>query len=59
VRRATAEVLHEIGHAFGANHCARADCLMHFSPDVESIDLRGLRFCDECSRGLPRELSSH
>lgn len=59
VRRATAEVLHEVGHAFGANHCARADCLMHFAPDVESIDLRGLRFCGACSRSLPRELASH
>lgn len=56
VRRAAAEVLHELGHAFGAVHCERADCVMHFAPRAESIDVRGLGFCDHCARGLPRAL---
>jgi len=57
-RRACAEVMHELGHAFGAGHCRRADCLMHFSPEVESIDLRGVAFCGACARELPEELIS-
>jgi archaemetzincin len=57
-RRASAEVLHELGHAFGAGHCPRADCIMHFAPEVESIDLRGMRFCGSCARDLPEELVS-
>jgi archaemetzincin len=52
-RRAAAEVLHELGHALGLGHCPRADCVMHFSADVESIDLRGLRFCASCAGELP------
>jgi archaemetzincin len=54
-RRAIAEVLHEVGHLAGLAHCDRYDCLMHFCPDVESIDLRGLSFCAECSVALPEE----
>jgi len=52
-RRAVAEVLHELGHLAGLAHCDRYDCLMHFSPDVESIDLRGDSFCPECAAALP------
>jgi len=54
-RRAIAEVLHEVGHLAGLQHCDRYDCLMHFSPDVESIDLRGLAFCDDCAAILPEK----
>jgi len=52
-RRAVAEVLHEVGHLAGLAHCDRYDCVMHFSPDVEAIDLRGLAYCRECSAELP------
>lgn len=52
-RRAVAEVLHEAAHLAGLLHCARYDCLMHFCPDVESIDLRGLSFCPDCAAALP------
>lgn len=52
-RRIVAEVLHEIGHLGGLTHCDAYDCLMHFSPDVESIDLRGTSFCPVCADLLP------
>ena len=52
-RRAVAEILHEVGHLLGLRHCSAYDCLMHFSPDVESIDLRGLSFCEPCTAELP------
>lgn len=52
-RRAVAEVLHEVGHLAGIRHCVRYDCIMHFSPDVEAIDLRGLSYCAACAAELP------
>jgi archaemetzincin len=53
LRRATAEILHELGHAAGLDHCQDFTCLMHFAPDVESIDLRGQTFCPHCAATLP------
>lgn len=55
-RRAVLECLHELGHVAGLRHCADHACVMHFSGDVESIDLRGGGFCAPCGRSLPRAL---
>jgi archaemetzincin len=55
-RRAVAEVLHEVGHLAGLAHCDRYDCVMHFSPDVEAIDLRRLSYCAACALELPAGL---
>ena len=52
-RRAVAEILHEVGHLAGLSHCSDYSCLMHFAPDVETIDLRGLSYCSSCSAALP------
>ncbi len=52
-RRAVAEILHEVGHLLGLAHCRAYDCLMHFCPDVETIDLRGSSFCLDCAGALP------
>ncbi len=48
VTRIVKEILHEIGHNAGLRHCEDQDCLMHFSADVESIDLRGRDYCEGC-----------
>jgi archaemetzincin len=48
-RRATAEILHELGHVAGLGHCQDFQCLMHFSTDVEAADLRPLVFCPACA----------
>ena len=53
LRRATCEVLHELGHLAGLAHCRRADCVMRFAPTVEAIDARGGAWCDACAAGLP------
>lgn len=52
-RRTVAEVLHEVGHVTGLPHCIDLGCLMHFANNVESIDLRGDRFCRTCTAALP------
>jgi predicted Zn-dependent protease len=55
-RRATAEILHELGHVAGLGHCADAGCIMQFATSVERIDLRGMDFCPACAAALPRHL---
>ena len=55
-RRAVLECLHELGHVAGLRHCADHACVMHFSGDVESIDLRGGGFCVPCGQSVPRGL---
>jgi archaemetzincin len=53
LRRAVRETTHELGHVFGLEHCEDFDCIMHFAPDVENIDLRGDYFCPSCLTRLP------
>ena len=53
-RRIVAEILHEVAHLAGLGHCDNYNCVMHFSTDVETIDLRGLSFCPDCAPELPR-----
>lgn len=56
MRRATLEVLHEIGHVAGLQHCSDYTCVMHFAATVEAIDLRGTDYCRACSELLPSGL---
>jgi archaemetzincin len=51
--RAVAEVLHELGHVAGLDHCHDFACLMHFAASVEAIDVRGSGFCAPCALVLP------
>ena len=52
-RRAAAEILHELGHLAGLQHCEQPDCLMRFAASVEAADLRGFAFCAACAGALP------
>lgn len=54
--RAVAEVLHELGHLAGLQHCADRGCLMSFAGNIEKVDTRGSRFCASCAASLPRWL---
>ncbi|HVO10556.1 MAG TPA: hypothetical protein VMX54_07335 [Vicinamibacteria bacterium] len=52
--RAACEVLHELGHLAGLEHCRDRGCLMSFAGSIEAVDTRGDRFCGDCALRLPR-----
>lgn len=56
LRRATREVLHELGHLAGLPHCRDFGCVMRFASTVEAIDTRGGGFCSACAAALPAPL---
>ncbi len=58
IRRATDEILHELGHAASLQHCRDASCLMAFAGSVEKADARGSAFCGRCRDRLPSWLES-
>lgn len=47
--RSLKEVLHELGHNYGLKHCMDWDCVMHSSPGIEEIDIKGKQFCKICA----------
>lgn len=60
-RRTVTEVLHELGHVFGLDHCERIDCVMWFSNTLAQTDRKGLEFCERCAEKsllIKRGLSS-
>jgi len=60
-RRTVTEVLHELGHVFGLDHCERVDCVMWFSNTLAQTDRKGLEFCERCAEKsllIKRGLSS-
>ncbi len=49
LKRSLKEVLHELGHNFGLLHCNNWDCVMHSSPGIEQVDIKGDFFCKNCA----------
>ncbi len=49
--RVIKEVLHELGHLFGLEHCAN-DCVMRFCERTDLIDSKRLGYCKDCSKKL-------
>ncbi len=50
--RLVKEVLHELGHAFGLEHCPDKKCVMVFSESIEGVDFKGKEFCGKCRERL-------
>lgn len=48
LERTIKEVLHELGHCYGLRHCIDWDCVMHSSPGIEGVDIKGNAFCHKC-----------
>ncbi|GAB6943852.1 archaemetzincin family Zn-dependent metalloprotease [Vulcanisaeta sp. JCM 14467] len=42
------EVLHELGHSFGLDHCPNPRCVMYFSNTITDTDRKGPGFCERC-----------
>ncbi|WP_297549135.1 peptidase M54 [Thermococcus sp.] len=48
-------ILHEVGHAFGLEHCSNA-CVMNPPATIEEWDLRPVGFCRPCMEKLKENL---
>ncbi|WP_458184972.1 archaemetzincin family Zn-dependent metalloprotease [Haladaptatus sp. NG-WS-4] len=48
--RVRKEVVHEIGHTFGLEHCDNSRCVMNFSPTVREVDVKEENLCGTCQR---------
>ncbi len=57
IERTNKEVLHELGHNFGLKHCNDWDCVMHSSPGIEQVDIKGRFYCKNCRKVIPLKYS--
>ncbi len=46
------EVLHELGHSLGLQHCANPRCVMRFSNSIVEVDMKSDDYCPRCKEKL-------
>jgi archaemetzincin len=51
-QRLVKEAVHELGHAFGLNHCRNIKCVMHFSNSLSDTDIKTSHLCNVCKGNL-------
>jgi archaemetzincin len=47
LERTIKEVVHELGHTLGLQHCPHSYCVMHFSNSIFDTDKKQSLFCDQ------------
>jgi len=52
LKRTIKEAVHELGHTYGLTHCAKRDCVMHFSGSLHDTDRKQSAFCPKCFKSL-------
>ncbi len=50
--RVRKEVVHEVGHTLGLDHCENSRCVMSFSPTVREVDVKEEHLCGTCQRSV-------
>lgn len=50
--RLSKELVHEMGHVVGLEHCPDANCVMHFSNTLQDTDAKSKAPCSRCSERL-------
>ncbi|MUV60758.1 archaemetzincin family Zn-dependent metalloprotease [Halobacterium sp. CBA1126] len=50
--RVRKEVVHELGHTLGLEHCDNNRCAMNFSPTVQEVDRKEQHLCGSCQRAV-------
>jgi archaemetzincin len=48
--RVRKEIVHEVGHTLGLEHCDNERCVMNFSPTVREVDQKEQFLCGTCQR---------
>ncbi|MFH1537475.1 MAG: hypothetical protein ABIH66_00855, partial [bacterium] len=57
-RRVLTEIVHELGHTFGLQHCNSTHCAMRFSLYVGHVDGKGAGLCRACRRKLKKAIEA-